>query len=119
MRKLDDLTEEELYLLGDIVFQYDDLDLLKKSVMNQINKKIDSVKYDEQPLNIRFNMEMFIKLQIFDPWEFRVIKNNHINNLQELIDCNLDELKGITPDIKEGLEWVRKAYDMEKGSRHR
>ena len=31
MRKIDDLTDEELYLLGDIVFQYNDLDLLKKN----------------------------------------------------------------------------------------
>ena len=57
-------------------------------------------------------MDMFIKLQIFDPWEFKVIRDNHISNLQELIDCNLDGLVGITPSIKQGLEWVRTFYDM-------
>ena len=59
-------------------------------------------------------MDMFIKLQIFDPWELKVVRKNNINNLQELIDCDLDSLIGITPSIKEGLDWVRKFYNMEK-----
>ena len=120
MKKLDDLTEEELYILGEIVFQYNDLNNLKGDIEKKIKRKIDKKNQEyEKSLNVRFNMDMFIKLQIFDPWEFKVIKNNHINNLQELIDCNLDDLVGITPSIKEGLEWVRKAYDMDRSSRHR
>ena len=67
-------------------------------------------------------MEMFLRLNIFDPWELKVVQSNHISNLQELIDCNLDELVGITPSIKEGLEWVRTFYDMrslEEKKQHR
>lgn len=120
MKKINDLTEDELYFLGEIVFQYDDLNRLKNDIERIIKIKIDQKDQEyEKSLNVRFNMEMFIKLQIFDPAEFNVIKNNHINNMQELIDCNLDSLVGITPSIKEGLEWVRNTYDMEKSQRRR
>ena len=72
---------------------------------------------ESKSLNVRFNMELFEELQIFDPWEFKVIKDNHINNLQELIDCNLDSLVGITQSTKQGLDWARHFYDMEKSSK--
>ena len=74
-------------------------------VLKERIQKIEDEK--KKSLNVRFNMDMFIKLQIFDPWEFKVVRDNHISNLQELIDCNLDDLVGITPSVKRGLEWVR------------
>ena len=79
-------------------------------VLKERIQKIEDEK--KKSLNVRFNMDMFIKLQIFDPWEFKVVRDNHISNLQELIDCNLDDLVGITPSVKQGLEWVRTFYDM-------
>ena len=106
---LKELKLSELKKLQMVISQYSDMEELKRDLDIIISTRETEKKTS---LNIRFNMEMFEKLRIFDPWEFQVIKNNHINNLQELIDCNLDELKGITPSIKEGLDWVRKFYDM-------
>lgn len=116
MKELDKLSVDELYLLGEIVFQYEELDILKADISKEINERIES---SSNSLNVRFNMDMFVKLQIFDPWEFKVIRDNNINNLQELIDCDLNYLVGITKDMKKRLDWVRNAYDMEKSSRHK
>ncbi len=113
---LDKFTYDELKLFEKLLLSYDDIDDLKKEVSSYVEKIEEERKVS---LNVRFNMDMFVQLQIFDPWEFRVIRENNINNLQELIDCNLDDLVGITPSIKSGLEWVRDFYDMEKGSRHK
>ena len=103
MNMLDNLSYEKLLELGKFVSEYDDIDSLK----NDILKKIVSVEEEK-------SKSLIIKLQIFDPWELKVVRKNNINNLQELIDCDLDSLIGITPSIKEGLDWVRKFYNMEK-----
>lgn len=111
MYKFDRLSEKELTLISDVVDCYTDIDNLKNDISLAINTKM---KEKKTSLNVRFNMDMFIELHIFDPFEFKVIKQNNINNLQELIDCDLDSLVGITPSVKKGLEWVRKFYNMEK-----
>lgn len=104
---LEEMSTDELVQLKEYVSSFKDID----SLLGEIDCIIECRK-DRGKLNIRFNMDMFIKLQIFDPSEFRVVRENHINNLQELIDCDLDSLVGITPSIKEGLTWVRSFYDM-------
>ena len=109
MKILNHLKTDDLKTMKEIVSQYDSIDDFKHDLDTLISyREIEEAK----SFNVRFNLEMMIRLQIFDPWEWKVVKSNHISNLQELIDCNLDELVGITPSVKQGLEWVRKVYDM-------
>ena len=51
--------------------------------------------------------------------ELKVIKNNNISNMQELIDCDLDSLVGIKPSLKISLDKKRRFYDMNKESSYR
>lgn len=106
---LESLDINSLKQLREFVGGFDSIE----SMLSRINSRIAVLEESrKESLNVRFNMELFIKYKIFDPFEFKVIKANNINNLQELIDCNLDDLVGITPSVKEGLEWVRRAYDF-------
>lgn len=104
----DKMSDADLVGLREYVSGFKDIESLTREIDTLIKKR----KANKSNLNIRFNMDMFIRLKIFDPSEFKVIRDNNINNLQELIDCDLDSLVGITPSIKEGLSWVRSAYDM-------
>ena len=95
--------------IKEIVSQYGNMEEFKHDLDTFISIR---EKEKAKSLNVRFNMDMMVRLQVFDPWELKVVQSNHIANLQELIDCNLDDLVGITPSIKSRLEWVRKFYDM-------
>ena len=101
--------DQELKKLRDIVNEFDDIDSLKEVIDSKIENKEKTKGISS---NIRFNMEKFIEWQIFDPFELKVIKDNNINNMQELIDCDLDSLVGITPSVKIGLWRKRGYYDM-------
>lgn len=107
--KVKDLELGELEILESVISDYKSIGSLKGAITRR-KKELEEEK--SKSLNVRFNMEYFVKLNIFDPWEFEVIKLNNINNIQELIDCDLDSLVGITPSIKKGLEWCKKMYDM-------
>lgn len=108
-KKIDRLSYQELKKLRDIVNEFDDIDSLKEVIDSKIENKEKTKGISS---NIRFNMEKFIEWQIFDPFELKVIKDNNINNMQELIDCDLDSLIGITPSVKIGLWRKRGYYDM-------
>ena len=109
MIQLKNLKLEELKKMQQIISQYGSMEELKHDLDSTISTR---EKEKTKSLNVRFNMEMFLRLNVFDPWELKVIQSNHISNLQELIDCDLDSLVGITPSVKSGLEWARKFYDM-------
>ena len=102
--KLDDLK-----LFVSLIEQFDNKDELLKTLLSEIKSREDERK---QSLNVRFNINMIKKLNLFYPDELRVLEINNINNIQDLIDCDLDSLIGITESIKEKLDWVRKFYDM-------
>lgn len=65
-------------------------------------------------LNARFTIEMFKEYNMFYQDELRVLEMNGIRNLQDLIDCNLNNLVGITEVMKEKFSWARNFYNMEK-----
>ena len=65
-------------------------------------------------LNARFTIEMFREYHMFYQDELRVLEMNGIRNLQDLIDCNLNNLVGITEVMKEKFSWARNFYNMEK-----
>ena len=109
MKILEGLNLDDLKSIKSIVSQYGSMEELINDLDTAISRREEE---KAKSLNVRFNMDMFIKLNVFDPWELNVIKSNNISNMQELIDCNLDDLVGITPSVKRGLEWARKFYDM-------
>lgn len=107
---LDKFSIEQLKAISEFAETFDN----KEDFVTFINGEVKKREQEKsQSLNVRFNMDMFIKLRVFEPDELRVLQMNNINNLQELIDCNLDSLVGITCSIKEKLEWARKFYDFE------
>ena len=62
--------------------------------------------------NVKFDRAMFVRLQIFDPWELKVLDLYQIHNLQELIDFDMDTLVDVPTSIREKLEWARRVYDL-------
>ena len=108
-KRLEDFSLSELEELKGILETYHSLDEILEHFSILIKEKTEK---KEQNPNALFNMEMFIKLQVFTPWELEVLVKNNINNIQELIDCDLDHLDGMTYTIKEKLDWARKFYDM-------
>lgn len=65
-------------------------------------------------LNSRFTIEMFREYNMFYLDELRVLEVNGIRNLQDLIDCDLNSLVGITEVMKEKFGWARRFYNMDK-----
>ena len=110
--KLEDFSLVELKLIKDSLEKFDDLESLDTYLSIMIEKKED----DRNNLNARFDMKMFEKLNVFEPTELRVLKFNGINNLEELINCDLGNFIGLTESMKEKFEWARKFYDMNRGN---
>lgn len=106
-KKLNDFSLSDLYLLLDIIDDCSSTDEIRKKIIDVIKLKEDQCEF-----NLRFDMDMFIKFQIFNSDELEVLRINGINNLQELIDCDLKSLKGMSQTIYEKLDWARKIYDM-------
>ena len=102
--KLDDLK-----LFVSLIEQFDNKDEMLNALFSEINRR---EKENKLSLNVRFDIKMIKRLNLFYPDELRVLEINKINNIQDLIDCDLDSLIGITESIKEKLEWARKFYDM-------
>ena len=109
MSILDKMNLEELHELSQFVSQYGDLGELRYDLDFVISSR---EKKKKESLNSRFDLDMMVRYQVFTYEELRVILQNHITNLQELIDCDLDQLEGITPSIKRELVWKRVFYDM-------
>ena len=84
----------------------------EKDVLGKVQQAIQEKKSDQESINTRFDMALFEKLQVFDPWEIRFLKQHHIMNLQELIDCPLESLIGMTPSLYEKFNWARHFYDL-------
>lgn len=107
---LDKLTIKELKQLKEELNNYNSIADLKRDLQTIIViKEIDR----EKDIRYRFNMDMFIKLNIFDPIELEVLKLNNINNLLDLEECDIDNLIGITQTIKDKILWVLKMYNLD------
>ena len=107
---LDKLTITELKQLKEELNNYNSIADLKRDLQTIIViKEIDR----EKDIRYRFNMDMFIKLNIFDHIELEVLKLNNINNLLDLEECDIDSLIGITQSIKDKFLWVLKMYNLD------
>ena len=110
----DNFSKEQLKELVVLINNFEGKDDLMMGLYSEIrNREFE----EKQNLNIRFTIEMFKKYNMFNLDELRVLEINNIKNLQELIDCDLSRLIGITEAIKEKLDWARKFYDMNKSKK--
>ena len=110
----DKFSKEQLKGLVVLINNFEGKDDLMMGLYSEIrNREFE----EKQNLNIRFTIEMFKKYNMFNLDELRVLEINNIKNLQELIDCDLSRLIGITEAIKEKLDWARKFYDMNKSKK--
>ena len=104
----DSFSLDELKKMKKVVDSFDDVDSLK----NSLSCFIDEMEKKKSNINERFDLALMVRLQIVDPFQLKVLKNNMIHNIQELIDCDLDSLVGITPSMKKEFDWIRKIYDL-------
>lgn len=111
MKKINELNIEELRQIKNIAIQYSTLDEL----VNAIDFNLNAIYYQNVPLNVRFDLNMFRKLSIFTDTELKILSLNHIDNLQDLIDFDLDSGKtsDMSRSFKEKIEWVRNFYNMD------
>lgn len=111
MKKIQELNIEELRQMKNIAIQYSTLDEL----VNAIDFNLNAIYYQNVPLNVRFDLNMFRELSIFTDTELKILSLNHIYNLQDLIDFDLDSGKtsDMSRSFKEKIEWVRNFYNMD------
>lgn len=111
MKKIHELNIEELRQMKNIAIQYSTLDEL----VNAIDFNLNAIYYQNVPLNVRFDLNMFRELSIFTDTELKILSLNHIYNLQDLIDFDLDTGKtsDMSRSFKEKIEWVRNFYNMD------
>ncbi len=110
MKKINELNVEELRQLKNIVLQYSTLDEL----VNAIDFSLNAIYYQDVPLNVRFDLNMFKELSIFTDNELKILSLHHIYNLQDLIDFDLysGKANNFSRSFKKKIEWVRNFYNM-------
>ena len=109
MSLLDRFNLEDLKEIHSFISQYSEMGELRNDLDFVISSR---EKEKTKSLNQKFDLDMMLKYQIFTYEALQVILANSITNLQDLIDCDLDQLEGITPSVKRELNWIRSFYDM-------
>ena len=95
-----------LRLIGDL-FALNDPRTVKRIVNEEIKRR-ERPKYDT------LTHKEMCEWGIITIREGAFLFTNNINNFRELLECNLDELDGITPYLKDRLENVRRTYDVSR-----
>ena len=95
-----------LRLIGDL-FALNDPRTVKRIVNEEIKRR-ERPKYDT------LTLKEMCEWGIITIREGAFLFTNNINNFRELLECNLDELDGITPYLKDRLENVRRTYDVSR-----
>lgn len=106
---MESLSLEELKKVRKIVSHYTNMEVLKHDLDITISNR---KKKKKKSLNTQFDIMLMIELKILEPDEIDLLLKNKIYNLQKLLDCNLDMLKGMNPSLKASLEWKRNFYNM-------
>ena len=70
MKKINELNVDELRQLKNIVLQYSTLDEL----VTAIDFSLNAIYYQDVPLNVRFDLNMFKELSIFTDNELKILK---------------------------------------------
>ena len=105
------INRKDLEKLKEIIKGYQSLDELIEDIDSEIKTKKDQ---EELTLNEKFNLNMFRKLNILPDDQIEFLRQNKILNLQDLIDCNIDELikNKYSRALREELIFIREFYDM-------
>lgn len=83
------ISRKDLEKLKKIIKEYQSLDELIENIDLEIKTKKDQ---EGLTLNEKFDLKMFRKLNILPDDQIEFLRQNKILNLQDLIDCNIDEL---------------------------
>lgn len=110
-RNLMSFSQQDLKLLKREILKTADVDLFINRIDRIVHEK-QIPKEENKSLNERFNIEIFKLLDIFPPRELQIIIDNEIDNLQELLDIDLNTLRGLTDSSREYIDWARHFYDM-------
>lgn len=105
------INRKDLEKLKEIIKGYQSLDELKEDIDLEIKTKKDQ---EGLTLNEKFDLEMFRNLNILPDDQIEILRQNKILNLQDLIDCNIDELikNKYSRALREELIFIREFYDM-------
>ncbi|MBQ3306791.1 MAG: hypothetical protein IJG68_01200 [Bacilli bacterium] len=109
MNKLDQYKIEELKNIQELLMSFKTIEEAIKTIENKIFQKEEEQK---KSINIRFNLELMEKLQILEPSELKLVKEQGIKNLQELLELDLDSIPNISISTKKSIEEKRRFYDM-------
>lgn len=109
MKDLEHYSLEQLKELKELLSFYTNIGELNEDV-DKLIQKLEEKKIT--PINVRFNLELMEKLQILEPSELKLVKEQGITNLQQLLDCNLDLIPNIPISMKKSLAEKRIFYDL-------
>lgn len=102
---------KELKELIKLIENFDSIEELRESINLEIERK---KKKTNVSLNEGFDLEMFRKLHMLQEYQIEFLRRNNILNLQDLIDCDIEELFISINDseFKKDLLFIREFYDM-------
>lgn len=105
------ISRKDLEKLKEIIKKYQSIDELIENIDLEIKTKKDQ---EGLTLNEKFDLKMFRKLNILPDDQIEFLRQNKILNLQDLIDCNIDELinNEYSRALREQLIFIREFYDM-------
>ena len=102
MKKINELNVEELRQLKNIVLQYSTLDEL----VTAIDFSLNAIYYQDVPLNVRFDLNMFKELSIFTDNEYSVMSNDNLWRMSEV-----DKLVEVIKACSQQKESVKPAHE--------
>ena len=105
------ISRKDLEKLKKIIKRYQSIDELIENIDLEIKTKKDQ---EGLTLNEKFDLKMFRKLNILPDDQIEFLRQNKILNLQDLIDCNIDELinNEYSRALRDQLIFIREFYDM-------
>ena len=106
---LDQMNIKELKQFQKLLLCFETIDEAIEVIGEKIKQKEEEKK---ESCNVRFNLKLIEKLQILTNQELKVVKEQGVTNLQELIDLNLDLIPNIPSSMKKSLDEKRKFYDL-------
>lgn len=105
------ISRKDLEKLKEIIKGYQSLDELIENIDLEIKTKKEQ---EGLTINEKFDLKMFRKLNILPDDQIEFLRQNKILNLQDLIDCNIDELinNEYSRALRDQLIFIREFYDM-------